>query len=386
MPWKESTTMEERQRFINSVLERTDSFKDLCSEYNISTKTGYKWFNRFRADGYAGLQDHSKRPLNHPSRLSEEVVCDLISMKLAHSNFGPKKILELYRRINPNNQPSLSSVNRVLKRAGLVKRRKKRRVSSSGRLVSQVNIKRPNDLWTVDFKGWWMSKDRHRIEPFTVRDAFSRYVLASTHLRNTRTEAVKDMLIYLFKKYGLPNAIQSDNGSPFASKSNINGISQLSAWLISLGIIITHSRPGHPQDNGGHERMHRDLKESVQVRFRGNAKQYQAELNLWREEFNKVRPHEAIKIKTPAEVYQKSSRKYSGQPDEIAYPKEYTIRKVASSGYIKLDGQKFFISTALREYFVGLKIIESYKLAVYFAYVFLGTIDMKTLSFSTEPK
>lgn len=383
MPWKEITKMEERPRFINNILEGSRPFKDICADYGISCKTGYKWFKRFKEDGYAGLRDHSKRPLSHPYSLTEEAICDLIAFKLAHPSFGPKKILVLYSRVHGESTISLSSVNRVLSRAGLVKRRQRRRYPS-GRLTSAVSVKAPNDLWTIDFKGWWMSKDNQRIEPFTVRDAFTRYVLGSEDLLNTGTEAVKQAFIKLFNKYGLPITIQSDNGSPFAARSNVQGISSLSAWLISLGILIHHSRPGAPQDNGGHERMHRDLKESVQVRYKINAKHYQAELDLWREEFNEVRPHEAIEMKTPAQLYYKSNRKYRGEPREIDYPTDYLVRKVSKTGGIKINSQRFFITSALRGYLVGLKVVERHELAVYFAQVFLGIINMKTLSFLPE--
>lgn len=381
MPWKETSKMEERQRFINSVLDGTKPFNSICIDFDISTKTGYKWYNRFKQDGYSGLQDHSKKPLSHPASLSEAIVCDLISYKLAHPGFGPKKIRELYRRLHENNVPSLSSVNRVLKRSGLVKERKRRRVTPNGRLISEIAIKSPNDLWTIDFKGWWMSKDNHRIEPFTVRDDFSRFVLGSKLLENTKTESVKKEFVELFKRYGLPKVIQSDNGSPFASRSNVRGISQLSAWLISLGIHINLSRPGKPQDNGGHERMHRDLKESVQARFRKNAKQYQADLDMWREEFNKIRPHEALDMKTPNEVFIKSNRKYSNELTIIDYPRDYMVRKVMKDGYIRINNFSLLITSALREYYVGLKVVDSHELAVYFCEVFLGIINMKTISF-----
>ena len=302
MPWKETSKMEERQRFINSVFERSDTFKDICADFNISTKTGYKWFNRFREDGYNGLIDHSRRPVTHPASLSEDTICSMIELKLAHPNFGPKKILELYRRIYPEAAPSLSSVNRVLKKVGLVKTRRKRRGYPSGRLISKVYVAQPNDLWTIDFKGWWQSLDMKRIEPLTVRDDFSRYVIACEYLETINTDEVMEVLKRLFSEYGLPKAIQSDNGAPFAARSNVKGISRLSAWLITLGIEINRSRPGHPQDNGGHERMHRDLKDSVQVRYRGHARTYQAELDLWRDEFNNIRPHEALGMKIPAET------------------------------------------------------------------------------------
>jgi len=375
--------MEERRRFVQEVLERTKPFKEICLEYGISTKTGYKWYHRFLEEGYGGLEDRSRRPLSHPDQLTEEVVCDLIMLKLFHSNYGPKKILALYRRTHPGEGPSLSSVNRVLKRVGLVRPRKKRR-PPSGRLTSQVKVEAPNDLWTVDFKGWWLASDRQKVEPLTIRDAFSRFILAAQHVEDLKTGTIKGVFEQVFKTYGLPQAIQTDNGTPFAAPGSLLGLSQLTAWLLTLGINIHRSRPGHPQDNGGHERMHRDLKEQVQVRFRGNVKQYQAELDLWRKEFNEERPHEALGMKTPKELYTPSLRKYPQQIPETDYPADFQVRKVGQAGDIKYRQNRFFLTKALRGYHVGLKVIDSHKLAVYFTKVPLGIIDLKTLSFSPE--
>jgi len=380
MPWKETTVMEERRSFIHEVLEHGKPFRKVCVEYGISPKTGYKWYHRFIEEGYKGLEDRSRRPLSHPSQLTEEVVCDLIMLKLFHPSYGPKKILSIYRKTHPGEGPSLSSVNRVLKRVGLVRPRKKRR-PASGRLTGQVKVEAPNDLWTVDFKGWWMATDHKRVEPLTIRDAFSRFILAAQHVEDLKTQTVKAVFERVFRVYGLPKAIKTDNGIPFASPRSLLGISKLSAWFLALGIHILRTRPGHPQDNGGHERMHRDLKEQVQVRFRGNVRQYQAELELWRKEFNQVRPHEALEMKTPSELYTPSPRKFSQQLPGIDYPSDYQIRMVGQGGDIKYEGQRYFLSTALTGYLVGLKIIDTHKLAVYFTKIMLGVIDLNALAF-----
>jgi putative transposase len=382
MPWKETDIMEERRRFINAVLEGIDTFQAVCEHYNISTKTGYKWLARFKADGYNGLQNHNKRPLTHPSRLAEDAICDLVATKMAHPTYGPKKIQMIYTKAHSESpKPSLSSVNRILKRAGLVKPQKRRKTTVSGRLTSKVAVTAPNDLWTMDFKGWWRSKDHVRIEPLTLRDDFSRYLLVVEHLENNRTESVKAALTQAFKQYGLPAAIKSDNGTPFAAKANILGMSKLTAWLISLGITITRSRPGCPQDNGGHERMHRDLKEAVQVRFRGNADQYQAELDQWKTDFNEVRPHEALDMKRPADIFVKSTRKYPGDDLEFDYPSDFMLRKVRADGHIKVFSHTFFLTTALAKCVVGLKVIDSHKIAVYFTNMLLGSINLEVLAF-----
>lgn len=380
MPWKESSLVDQRQAFVNEVLEGTRPFRCLCQEYGISRTTGYKWFGRYEEDGPWGLLDRSRRPHRSPGRLGERVVCDLIRFKLAHATWGPKKIRELYVKKHGDG-PSLSSINRVLRQVGLVKKRRKRRGVAGGRLVSQIAIKEPNDVWTMDFKGWWYSRDHRRVEPFTVRDAFSRYVLASRVLPDGKTETIQQALKEVFKEYGLPRCMRSDNGSPFGSPSAVLGISRLSAWLISLGIQIHLIRPGHPQDNGGHERMHRDLKEEVQVRFMGNWEDYQAELDLWRTTFNTQRPHEQLDMKTPSEVYRKSSRPYHGTPQEMEYPKAYRTRAVNTNGAISLFNQRYYLTSALRGHRVGLKVLDATSLGVYYSQVHLGKIDLNTCAF-----
>lgn len=372
--------MEERQRFISRVLESQESFSAICESFGISRKTGYKWIQRFQAGGYSGLHDHSRRPNSSPAQLSETLVCELIKLKLAHPTWGPKKIRELYSRLDKQPMPSLSSVDRIFRKAGLVKTRKVRS-KYSGRITTNLQIREPNDVWTVDFKGWWRTYNQERFEPLTVRDAYSRYLLAACALPDTTAESVKQVFIKLFREYGLPKVIHSDNGPPFASRSNVLGLSQLSAWLLSLGVSIDYSRPGHPQDNGGHERMHKDLKEGVQVRYRGDAKLYQAELDSWRKEFNHVRPHESLDMKTPTQFYHPSARKYKPGVHPAEYPSHYQVRKVNQTGNIKIGGNYYFITSALRSYLLGLKTIGSTELAVYFGSVMLGIINLETISF-----
>ena len=228
MPWKEREKVDERKQFLHKLLESKEPFSATCKEFGISRKTGYKWLHRFEAGGYAGLTDQSKRPHSAPGQLSECVVCELIKFKLAHVSWGPKKIREMYGRIHDESIPSLSSVNRVFKKAGLVKQQK-RRSPSSGRLTNSIRVQAPNDLWTIDFKGWWRTLSKDKFEPFTVRDAYSRYLLEAKSLPDTSTLSVKNVFIKLFKEHGLPKVVQSDNGSPFAARSNVRGISQLSA-------------------------------------------------------------------------------------------------------------------------------------------------------------
>lgn len=382
MPWKEICKMDQREEFVRETLKHRKPFRHLCGDYGISSKTGYKWMDRFYEYGWNGFQENSRKPNKSPNRLSEDVVCDIINIKGNHLTWGAKKILELYKKRYPSDPPSLSSINRIFKRAGLVKAKRRQYPKAGARMINKMEVKAPNDLWTIDFKGWWRTSNNKRFEPLTLRDDFSRYLLL-TEAMPENTESVKKALIRAFKCYGMPKVIHSDNGSPFGARSNILGLSQLSAWLISQGINIHFSRPGKPQDNGGHERMHKDLKNEVQVRFKGDFKLFQAELDLWRKEFNDIRPHEALDMKTPADVYVKSKRKYSNEDPQIDYPSDFQIRKVNQLGHIKLFNERYFITTALKGYHVGLKIIDNDQLDVFFSNYMIGTININTVSFKT---
>jgi hypothetical protein len=230
-------------------------------------------------------------------------------------------------------------------------------------------------VWTVDFKGWWYDPQGKRCEPLTVRDEYSRYVLALQRLADARTETVRPCFERLFERYGLPGAIRSDNGTPFAHVKGLLGLSRLSAWWVVLGIDLERGRPGHPQDNGGHERMHRDIGAELEPRT-GD----QAALDLWREEFNQERPHEALGMKCPAQVYQASPRRYAGSPEDLDYPGMYS-RKVTHDGTIKWQQVMFFVSTSLTGWSVGLKPLGDGRLEVWFGRLLLGWIDPGTESF-----
>ena len=231
-------------------------------------------------------------------------------------------------------------------------------------------------MWTVDFKGWW--KDAHgRCLPLTVRDEFSRYVLEIRAVEDGTTETIKEIFEELFAKYGLPGAIRSDNGPPFASRQGVLGLSRLSVWWLALGIDLERSRPGCPQDNGAHERMHRDLAYEVEAERRVER---QAALDTWREEYNEERPHEGLDLRTPAEVYHSSERKWAGRVDQLSYPGMRT-RKVSERGAIKMEARRVFLSTALAGWKVGIKARSDGCWEVYFAQLLVGTLEAQTEAF-----
>lgn len=238
--------MNQRMEFALKALQ-TDNFRALCREYGISTKVGYKWRGRFVAEGVAGLRDLSRRPKGSPSALSEEEICRIVRLKERHRHWGPRKLHELYLR-QWGVGPSESSFKRVLERCGLTEKRRLRAAATAGRIASGRRASAPNEVWTVDFKGWWYDA-QGKCNPLTVRDEYSRYLLEMRALADARTVTVQSCFERLFGEYGVPGAIRSDNGSPFGSHGLL-GLSRLSAWWIANGIDLERSRPGCPQDNG----------------------------------------------------------------------------------------------------------------------------------------
>src|SRR6266513_3127317 len=285
MPWKKSEPMEERIEFgLRAV--RKENFRALCREYGITARTGYKWRERFLHRGRAGMVEESRRPRSSPAALEEREVCEIGAFKGGASALGPRKIRALYLRLH-GEAASESSFKRVLERAGLTERRMRRRpAAKGGRLYSGQRGQAPNEVWTVDFKGWWYSQARERCEPLTVRDEYTRYILELRAVENARAVTVRRVFERLFEHYGLPQRIRSDNGSPFAAVNALLGLSRLSAWWVALGIDLERGRPGHPQDNGAHERLHRD----ISLELEGVSGTHpQAALDLWREQFNHER-------------------------------------------------------------------------------------------------
>jgi putative transposase len=258
---------------------------------------------------------------------------------------------------------------------GLTQKRRRGRATEAGRLCKGRRASGPNEVWTVDFKGWWRSGDK-RCEPLTVRDEYSRYVLEVRAVEDARSETVRKRFEQLFAAQGLPEAIRSDNGAPFASKHGLWGLSRLSAWWVALGIDLERGRPGHPQDNGAHERMHKDISRELEAMGQCD----QQALDLWRQTFNYERPHDALGLRCPGEVYIASARKYEGTPEDLDYL-QMCSRRVGHDGTIKLEGTRLFLSTSLAGWSVGLKPITSDLLEVWFGRLPLGQVDLATSNF-----
>jgi putative transposase len=376
MPWKKNEPMDQRREFALKALG-TLNFRALCQEYGISTKTGYKWRERFLRQGLEGMEEESRRPRSSPNQLSEGQVCEMVKLKLVHRHWGPRKIRTLYHRRH-GQAPSESSFKRVLEQVGLTQPRRVREgPREGGRLSSGRRAQGPNEVWTVDFKGWWRWGEAGRCEPLTVRDEFSRYVLELRAMDNARSQTVREAFERVFERHGLPEAIRSDNGAPFASVQALHGLSRLSAWWVALGIDLERGRPAHPQDNGGHERLHRDIAAELECMGQGASAEA---LELWREQFNRERPHEALGMRCPAELYRDSARRYNGAEVQLSYP-GMARRLVDKNGMLSWNQQKVFVTRSLAGWELGLQRTEKGQLEVWFGRLLLGYLDSVDLSF-----
>ena len=354
----------------------------LCREYGISRKTGYKWKERFLQQGVEGLADQSRRPRTSAHRLDETATCRIVRLKLAHPSWGPRKIRTVFGRTDPTAElPSETTFKRVLDRVGLVQHRKPRKQQATGRIQNPIQAERPNQVWTVDFKGWWRTRDRSRFEPLTVCDAHSRYILAARALDDASSDTVRREFERLFTLYGLPEVIRSDNGSPFAASQAPLGLSRLSAWWLTLGINLDRIMPGRPDQNGRHERMHRDIACEVECDPAQDLLAQQAALDVWRDAFNHQRPHEAIGMKLPADVYQHSQRRYEPAPAMLQYPTGYLRRRVVTRGNISLHRVPIRISSSLAGWDVGLQPSKANRYGLWFCRLRMGEVDLETQKF-----
>lgn len=360
--------------FVRRAEAPEANLASLCREFGISRETGHKWRRRFRERGADGLEELSRRPKANPVATSEDVVLLIVETRDAHPRWGAQKIRD-YLRPKLAEAPSESTVSRVLRRFNRIQKRRRRPAPNVVERAPEVLAASANEVWSVDFKGWWKSQDGTRCEPLTVRDSFSRFILCIQLMESTRTENVRAEFERLFKKHGIPRAIQSDNGPPFVCVTARAGLSRLAAWWVSLGIRIVRSRPGCPQDNGAHERMHRDLKADVQKYRASTPQEEQRACDRWRQEFNHVRPHQALAGKVPADLYRRSERR-DLKPQQARYARSWLSRQVSSAGHISCGSSAYFIGSALAGYRVGLEPIEGLRHRIWFFDLELGVIDI----------
>lgn len=365
-----------KMEFVEKASRPGARMSELCREYGVSRETGYKWLNRYKREGYTGLEEKSRAPHSSPLKKAEDLIQAVLKAREANPTWGPTKLLGPLKKQLGEETPSHSTIARILRRFGQVKARRARRPLSTIERAPEVLAKAPNDAWTVDFKGWWRSLDGYRCEPLTVRDAASRYILAVAVMESTAEAPVREVFERLFRKHGLPKMIQCDNGTPFIAVRGRGGLTKLSAWWVSLGIQVVRSRPGCPQDNGAHERMHRDISAELEAMPQPNRTLQQRACDKWRQKFNHVRPHEALGGKVPAEIYKPSVRRRLDQP-EAAYPDHWIKRRVARRrGTIVVEGQPYNIGLALSGYTIALEPLGGLKHRVWFRDLDLGEIEL----------
>src|SRR3990172_3308627 len=331
MPWRESSPMDEKIRFIETFRAGVFNFKELCAFFDITRKTGYKWVERWRAEGRAGLEDRSHATLSCPHRMREDVAAVLLAIRRKHRGWGPAKLLRIVRGRQPSLPlPARSTTAGLFKRHGLVKPRRRR--SHPGHPgLGQTPMSRPNSVWTADFKGQFKTLDGEWCYPFTLVDGFSRYCLACVGLPSTKHELVEPLFERAFREYGLPEVIRTDNGAPFASQA-IHRLSRLHVWWIKIGVYPELILPGHPQQNGRHERFHKTLKEGTARPPASSPKAQQGKFDRFVREYNEERPHEALGQETPASAYRPSFRPYPRRIPELEYPAHFERRPGGRDG------------------------------------------------------
>ena len=383
MPWSNLSPMDHKTQFIADFLRHTLSITELCLHYGISRKTAYKWINRYQLHSISGLEDRSRKPHSCPHQTDPDIVEALLDARRHHPTWGPKKLLKLLSRRDPDRiWPARTTACDILARHGLVKKaRKRRHLSHTGKPSSIIAA--PNQVWCADFKGQFKTKDGIYCYPLTITDGFSRYLLGCQALLTTACADAKVVFQNVFREFGLPERIRTDNGVPFATVS-LARLSSLSAWWIQLGILPELIEPGKPQQNGRHERMHRTLKAETTRPAAGNLRAQQRKFNAFREEYNYIRPHEAIRLETPGSVYQASPRPYPKKVPALEYPAHYETRYVSHNGGIRWNCDWINVSITCAGQWVGLEEIDDGIWNVYFGPVKLGRLIEEQMRIEDE--
>lgn len=374
MPWKETCVEEERFRFIERWRRQELSFAELCRAYGISRKSGYKWVERYEAGGLGALSDRSRAPHRQAHEVIEEVAEAIVQARRAHPHWGPVKLKVFLEREAPEIVwPAASTMGEILNRHGLTSERKRRRKATPNAKPLAHAVK-PNDVWCADFKGWFRTQDGQRCDPLTISDAHSRFLLRCQAVDRPDYEHTRREFEAVFRRYGLPGAMRTDNGSPFAS-IGLAGLSRLAVWWLRLGIWPDRIQPGKPAENGRHERMHRTLKQATTQPAKSNLMEQQQAFDEFRREYNEDRPHEALGQQTPAAVYTPSSRDYTGKLLEPEYPDWWEVRRVRKDGSLCWCKQMRFLGEVLARETIGLEPIDDGLWRLWFVDYELGTFD-----------
>lgn len=374
MPWKETSAMDQKVQLIGDWIKDDFSITELSELYNVSRPTIYKWISRYEEHGIDGLEELSRKPLCRPNETSLAIVNKIIEMKSLHQRFGPKKIIARLRMLHPETPwPAVSTAGEILKKQGLVQPNKKKR-RTPPYTEPFIGCDKPNAAWSADFKGHFHTGDGKLCHPLTISDNCSRFLLQCRGLRLPTHDQTQPWFEWTFREYGLPDAIRTDNGPPFASLS-LGGLSRLSVWFIKLGILPERIDSGHPEQNPHHERMHRTLKEAVAIPPKSNIYKQQQAFENFKYEFNNDRPHEALDQKLPASVYRPSNRSYPLRVPDVEYDGDVAVKRIKRSGEMYWKGKWIYVSQVLANEPIALQQVDDYLWEVRFGFFPIGMLN-----------
>ena len=374
MPWRNTSPMDQKLLFVADCARAIDPVAEVCRRYGISRKTGYKWIDRFKEQGPEGLSERSRRPLHCPDGTPAEIVHALLEARRHHPTWGPKKLLALLTRHQPEGKwPAVSTMCRLLKKNGLITSpRRRRRLGHPGRPLTPMT--QPNEIWTADFKGHFRTGDGLYCYPLTVKDGFSRYLFDVQAFLSPSHQLTQPVFERLFREYGLPTIIRTDNGAPFATTA-IGRLSRLSVWWIRLGIFPELIEPAHPEQNARHERMHRTLKQETARPPAEDHRAQQKRFDQFCQVYNHERPHESLGQQTPASFYRPSERSFPNRLPKIAYPPHYEVRRVSRNGGVRWNSNWVCVSHVLGEEYVGFDEVDNGLWDVFYGPVRLGRFN-----------
>lgn len=378
MPWKVSGAVEKRKQFLAEYASGEWTMTELCGAYGITRPTGYAVLRRYEREGEAGLEERSRAPRRHPNQTPAEIEAQVLALRRKHPRWGPRTLKKLLEdQSGALAWPAASTIGELLDREGLTRHRRKRRKVEPYRRPFE-SVTEPNDEWAGDFKGWMRTQDGERIDPLTISDTCSRFLLRCQAVEKTDSARVQAIFEAAFREYGMPRAIRTDNGAPFASCA-IAGLSRLAVWWIKLGIVPGRIAAGHPEQNGRHERMHRTLKEATASPPAANRRAQQRAFDEFRREYNEVRPHQALAMRTPEAVYRSSPRPYPGRVKEPQYASALKVRHVHKHGQFWWNYQDVFLSKVLHGERIGLLPLDDRYYRIYLAWLPIARLDTHTL-------
>jgi transposase InsO family protein len=375
MPWSETSCMEQRARFVLDALQGVFTMSELCDRYGVSRKTGYKWINRYHDNGVPGCGDRTRAPRAHPNATDPKLVARIVKLRRKQPDWGPITLHAVLCEEYPHTAwPCPSTIGEILKRNELIRKRRRRPARTAWR-PARTKPDRPNRVWTADFKGQFRLGNGALCYPLTIADAFSRYLLVCRGLKGTALKPARRVFEETFQEFGLPDVIHTDNGVPFCAPGAALGLSSLSVWFLKLGIALERSRPGKPQDNGSHERMHRTLKQEVAQPPRRTESAQQRALNRFKATYNYKRPHHALQLKTPGSLYTASNRLYPADLPDPVYPAHFEQRRVTKIGVFTWKQRQVFLTEALRGETLGFEHVADGVWSIFFTDVLLGRFN-----------